>query len=254
VTEAIAPALDIAGVGLLIDGVRILEEVTFTVPRGELLAVIGPNGAGKTSLINVISGATLATSGAVHLAGRDVTRLSPHRRVRAGLGRTFQTSNLFLGLTVHENVRLAGVASRLRWSSALRPARASSALDASIAEHLSLVGLGHHSDELAGSLSHGDRRKLELAMVLIQRPDVILLDEPMAGVNIEDIDGLVELIRRVHHEEKVTVVMVEHHMDVVLDLAERIGVMHDGRLLALDTPNEITANETVQAAYVGEAL
>ncbi|WP_328394063.1 ABC transporter ATP-binding protein [Nocardia sp. NBC_00416] len=247
-------ALEAAEVGLVIDGVRILDGVTLAVPPGELLAVIGPNGAGKTSVINVLSGALAPTSGTVRIGSVDVTGWAPHRRARAGLGRTFQTSSLFVNRTVHENLRLAAVASRLTWRTVLRPARPSAALARAVAEQLALVGLADRAEDPAGSLSHGDRRKLEMAMVLIQRPEVILLDEPMAGVNSEDIAGLVELIRTVHREQQVTIVMVEHHLHVVLELAERIAVMHEGALLAIDTPERIVADDTVQAAYVGEPL
>jgi branched-chain amino acid transport system ATP-binding protein len=239
---------------LVIDGHHILEAVDLEVFRGEFMAVIGPNGAGKTSLINVLSGAMAVTSGTVELMGRDVTRLPPHRRARAGLGRTFQTSNLLLGRSLRENVRLAaraqssGLLGNLARVSTTGPAweRADEALD--------LVGLGRHAQRLASTLSHGDRRKLELAMVLAQGSEVILLDEPMAGVNVDDVRDLVSLIKRVHRTHAKTIVMVEHHMNVVLNLADRIGVMHHGALVACGSPEDIIANETVQSAYMGEPL
>ncbi|MFE0751263.1 ABC transporter ATP-binding protein [Gordonia sp. NPDC058843] len=248
------PVLSVTDVSLSIDGVRILDHVTLDVPRGELLVLIGPNGAGKTSLINVLSGAMTPSSGTVRIGTHDVTRWAPHRRARAGVGRTFQTSNLFVGRTVHENVRLAAVAGRLTWRNVLRPARPTTELAGNIAAHLELVGLAGRAGDLAANLSHGDRRKLEMAMVLISDPEVILLDEPMAGVNTDDVPGLVELIKKVHRDKGVTIVMVEHHMHVVLDLAQRIAVLVEGALLAADAPDKIVANATVQAAYVGEPL
>jgi branched-chain amino acid transport system ATP-binding protein len=215
--------------------------------------VIGPNGAGKTTLFNLISGLRRPTSGSIHLDGVDVTREPPFRRTRAGLGRTFQVSNVFPLLSVHENARLAAEAAlggTMRiWRQASRVAEATERAEWA----LERVGLGSRGAAPAGLLSHGDKRKLELAMVLAGSSRVILLDEPMAGVSMEDVDELVELIRSVHAEGR-TVLMVEHHMEVVTGLAERIAVLHHGSLLALDTPGEIMKNETVQQAYLGEPL
>lgn len=235
---------------LVIDGHQILDDVSVEVRTGEFLAVIGPNGAGKTSLINVLNGAMAPTSGRVRLLGRDVTTEQPHQRARAGLGRTFQTSNLFLGRTLRENVRLAARARQASFVRSLRPVSRESEAD----EALELVGLRHMADQPASVLSHGDRRKLELAIVMAQRCEVILLDEPMAGVNADDVDELVTLIHTVHAEQAPTIVMVEHHMNVVMNLAQRIGVMHHGAMIAVGEPDEVIANETVQTAYLGEPL
>lgn len=239
---------------LVIEGHHILTGVDVEVARGEFLAVIGPNGAGKTSLINVLSGATAPTSGTVSLVGQDVTRQSSYRRARAGLGRTFQTSNLLLGRTLRENARLAARARRSGFVGNFARVTRTGEFWNLADEALELVGLGGNAERLASTLSHGDRRKLELAMVLAQGCEVILLDEPMAGVNVDDVADLVTLIKRVHRAERKTIVMVEHHMHVVLDLAERIAVMHHGSLVATGTPEEIVANETVQSAYMGDPL
>jgi len=256
-TAAVGNGLDVAlesrSVGLLIDGHQILSDVSLTVSVGEFLAVIGPNGAGKTSLINVLNGAMAPTSGSVWLLGREVTGDPPHRRAKAGLGRTFQTSNLLLGRTLWENVRLAAGARESGFFRSLRSVRSrdeTNRIDAALEQ----VGLARLRDRTAAQLSHGDRRKLELAIVLAQGSDVILLDEPMAGVNVDDVAELVDLIRRVHAEQGLTIVMVEHHMNVVMDLAQRIGVMHHGSLIAVGEPDEIIANATVQTAYMGEPL
>jgi branched-chain amino acid transport system ATP-binding protein len=183
-----------------------------------------------------------------------VTGEPPHRRTRAGLGRTFQVSNVFPLLPALENVRLAAEAAlggTMRiWR---RAARVREAVERA-AWALGRVGLAGREAVPAGSLSHGDQRKLQLAMLLAADKRVILLDEPMAGVSAEDVEGLVELIRAVHREEGRTVLMVEHHMEVVTGLAERIAVMHHGALLACDTPAAVMANETVQQAYLGEPL
>jgi branched-chain amino acid transport system ATP-binding protein len=249
-----SPILVTRDLGLVIGGATIVADVGLEVREGELLAVIGPNGAGKTTLFNLISGLLRPTSGRVELDGSDITGEAPFRRTRAGIGRTFQVSNVFPLLDAHENVRLAAEAAlggtmRIwRRATHVREAvdRATWALDR--------VGLGARGATPAGLLSHGDKRKLELAMLLAGRPRVILLDEPFAGVSMEDVPELVELIRSVHVDEGKTVLMVEHHMEVVTGLAQRIAVLHHGSLLAVDTPDAIMGNETVQQAYLGEAL
>jgi branched-chain amino acid transport system ATP-binding protein len=248
-----SPILATRGLGLVIGGATIVADVGLEVREGELLGVIGPNGAGKTTLFNLVSGLLRPTSGTVELDGRDVTKEPPHRRTRAGLGRTFQVSNVFPLLSVHENVRLAAEAAlggTMRiWRQATRVREAVDRAHWALAR----VGLDGRGPLPAGLLSHGDKRKLELAMVLAGDSRVIMLDEPMAGVSMEDVDDLVELIRSVHGEGK-TVLMVEHHMEVVTGLAQRIAVLHHGSLLAVDTPDAIMRNETVQQAYLGEAL
>ena len=248
------PILATRDLGLDIGGARIVAGVSLEVRAGELIGIIGPNGAGKTTLFNLLSGLIRPTAGTVELRGRDVTGEPPYRRARAGLGRTFQLSSVFPLLPVHENVRLAAEADlggTLRiWRRAASVREARERAD----EALERVGLGNRAQAPAGLLSHGDKRKLELAMLLAARPDVILLDEPMAGVSAEDVDDLVELIRAVHRDERKTVLMVEHRMEVVVGLVERIAVMHHGALLAFDEPAAVMANQTVQTAYLGEPL
>jgi len=249
-----APILATRDLGLDIGGARIVADVSLEVAEGELVGIIGPNGAGKTTLFNLLSGTIRPTTGTVELDGEDVTHQPPHRRTQAGLGRTFQVSSVFPLLPVGENVRLAAEA-RIGGSLSIvrRAARFAPALDrASTA--LERVGLADRALWPAGMLSHGDKRKLEIAMLLAADPRVILLDEPMAGVSVEDVDGLVEVIRSVHSDEGRTVLLVEHRMEVVIGLAERIAVMHHGALLAFDTPDRVMADETVQTAYLGEPL
>ena len=249
-----APILATRDLGLDIGGARIVADVSLEVRAGELVGIIGPNGAGKTTLFNLLSGTVRPTTGSVELDGKDVTRDPPHRRTQAGLGRSFQVSSVFPLLSVGENVRLAaeaklgGTLNVVRRAARYRPAleRAGDALGK--------VGLASRTAWPAGMLSHGDKRKLELAMLLAGDPRVILLDEPMAGVSVEDVDGLTEVIRSVHADEGRTVLMVEHRMEVVIGLAERIAVMHHGSLLAFDTPDRVMADETVQTAYLGEPL
>ncbi len=239
------PLLATRNLGLDIGGAHIVVDVSLEVAEGELLGIIGPNGAGKTSLFNLLSGLYRPTSGTIELDGREISRQPPFRRARAGLGRTFQVSSVFPLLTALENARLAAesaLGGTLRlWR------RATSVRTAG-------VGLEGRAATQAGTLSHGDKRRLELAMALAAAPRVILLDEPMAGVSAEYVPELVELIRDVHEQASTTVLMVEHHMEVVTGLAQRIAVMHHGALLACDTPAAIMANETVQSAYLGETL
>ena len=249
-----APILATRGLGLDIGGATIVADVGLEVQRGELLAVIGPNGAGKTTLFNLVSGLLAPTSGRVELDGEDITAEPPFRRTRAGIGRSFQVSNVFPLLPALENVRLAAEAAlggTLRiWR---RAARVREAIDRA-QWSLARVGLADRAHVPAVGLAHGDKRKLELAMLLAGDPKVLLLDEPMAGVSMENVPELVELIRSVHADEGRTVLMVEHHMEVVTGLAQRIAVMHHGRLLAVDTPQAIMRDPTVQQAYLGEPL
>jgi branched-chain amino acid transport system ATP-binding protein len=248
-----SPILATRDLGLVIGGATIVTGIGLEVREGELVGVIGPNGAGKTTLFNLVSGLLRPTSGRVEMDGADVTGDPPFRRARAGLGRTFQVSNVFPLLPVLENVRLAAEAAlggTMRvWRLAARVREAVERAEWA----LERVGLGGRGSVPAGLLSHGDKRKLELAMVLAGESRVILLDEPMAGVSMEDVPELVELIRSVHGEGK-TVLMVEHHMEVVTGLAQRIAVLHHGSLLAVDTPDAIMRNELVQQAYLGEPL
>ncbi len=247
------PILATHDLGLDIGGARIVADVSLEVREGELVGIIGPNGAGKTTLFNLLSGTLRPTAGSIELDGRDVTGDPPHRRTQAGLGRSFQVSSVFPLLSVGENVRLAAEA-RLGGTLSLvrRAVRFQPALERAGAA-LAKVGLLDRIAWPAGMLSHGDKRKLEIAMLLAGDPRVILLDEPMAGASVEDVDGLVDVIRSVHAEGR-TVLLVEHRMEVVIGLAQRIAVMHHGSLLAFDTPERVMADETVQTAYLGEPL
>ncbi|WP_123816599.1 ABC transporter ATP-binding protein [Myceligenerans xiligouense] len=246
-----APALEVRGLSLTIGGARILTGVDLRVTPGELLGVIGPNGAGKTTLFNLISGIHRPTAGQVLLDGADVTGATVAARSRAGLGRTFQTSSLFPRLSVMENVRLATQRRRGGSLSVLSFPRRDDAASAEAVEHLVTVGLAQRSGVAAGDLSHGDKRKLEIAVLLAMGSSVVLLDEPMAGLGTADVPGLVRVIRDLKATGR-TVLMVEHHMDVVLGLADRVAVMHHGELLICDTPERVMADETVRTAYLGD--
>ncbi|MGW0933814.1 ABC transporter ATP-binding protein [Streptomyces sp. NPDC002666] len=246
-----APVLRMDGIGWSVGGATIVQDITLSVREGEFLAFIGPNGAGKTSLFNLISGLTLPTAGTIALDGADITDRPVHLRARRGIGRTFQTSSLWPAMTVADHVRLAAQAAR---GGSYRLWRRADPYTAEVAGVLERTGLGHRARATAAELSHGEKRKLELAVLLVGEPRLMLLDEPMAGVSAEEVPALTELIRTLHREEGRTVLMVEHHMDVLLGLADRLAVMHHGRLLALDTPEAVTADPTVQQAYLGEGL
>jgi branched-chain amino acid transport system ATP-binding protein len=239
------------GVGWKVGGAQILHDVSLTVGTGELLGIIGPNGAGKSSLVNILSGVTRPSSGRILLRDKDVTRSSATARARMGLARSFQTSALFDGLTAGENVRLAVQAAGPAPFSPFRAAGPASG--PRVDDLLERVRMPGRGATLARDLSHGDRRKLELAMALASSPSTLLLDEPMAGVSAEDVDGLTEIIGEVR-DSGVAVAMVEHHMHVVLGLADRVAVLHHGELLAVGAPAEVTSDERVQQAYLGEAL
>ncbi len=232
----------------------IVDGITLAVERGEFVTIIGPNGAGKTSLFNLLSGLYHPTTGRVELLGIDITRQPPYARARAGLGRSFQASSVLLGLTVLENVRLAVQARRGGSFAFWRQAARDTGAVERAREVLGWVGLDDWAALPAGLLAHGDKRKLELAILLAGEFEVLLLDEPTAGVAVEDVPGMIDVIRAVHRDQSKTVVMVEHRMDVIVGLSDRIAVMHHGRLLALDTPDRVMADEEVQAAYLGEPL
>jgi branched-chain amino acid transport system ATP-binding protein len=248
------PALETRNLGWHVGGVRIVDDVSLAVAPGEFVAVIGPNGAGKTSLLNLLSGLRRPSAGHVLCNGADITRLAVHKRSHLGIGRSFQSSAVFGSLSVEENVRLAVQSHRGGSLRAWPRRRADAEVARTSAEILEQVGLASRSSSNAKSLSHGDKRKLEIALMLACAPRVLLLDEPMAGVSAEDVPGLVSVIRGVASQDERSVVMVEHHMDVVLDLADRVAVMHHGALLICDRPDVVIADPTVQTAYLGEGL
>ncbi|MFC5337065.1 ABC transporter ATP-binding protein [Leucobacter denitrificans] len=245
-------ALRVEGLGLKIGGATILKDVNLDVPQGSIVGVIGPNGAGKTTLFNVISGLVTPTSGSVHLHGDDITRTSVAARARAGLGRTFQTSSYFPMLTVLENVRLAAQVSEGGSNSLFHFPKRGDTATVKALESLEKVGLAHKAETLAGDVSHGDKRKLEIAVLLVSEASLVLLDEPMAGVASGDVTGLVQNIRDLQQETQCTVLMVEHHIDVLLGFVDRVAVMYFGNIIAFDSPQNIMENPTVQSAYLGK--
>ncbi len=243
-------ALAVRGLGWRVGGLTILAQIDLEVRRGELVSVIGPNGAGKTSLINLVSGVHAPNTGRIELFGEDVTSLRPAERARRGVGRTFQTSSLFPGLSVEENVRLAAQAALGGSLDLLATPRGDDEAHRRAESALERVGLGSRRRDTVAELSHGDKRKLEIAVVLAGEPRVLLLDEPTAGVSAEETQPLIELIGQVHGSGT-TVVMVEHRMEFVVDVSDRIVVLHQGELLTVGTPAEVMSDERVRTAYLG---
>ena len=228
----------------------VTDDVSLSVEPGELHAVIGPNGAGKTTLIHQISGMLPSGSGQVLFAGEDITRLPMHRRARRGLARSFQITSILAGFSALENVALAVQA---RSGSSFRfcgHAAGERALNEPAMECLDLVGLGNRAPVPAGLLSHGEKRQLELAIALATNPKLLLLDEPLAGTGHEESLRVVETLRRL--KSRLTIMLIEHDMDAVFSLADRVSVLVYGRLIATDTPERIRANAEVRAAYLGE--
>ena len=230
-----------------------VRDVSMQVQVGELRAIIGPNGAGKTTFFNLISGFFRPNSGTIVFDDHDVTALSAQKRVALGMARTFQITEIFPELTVLENVRIgAEVAAGFRLRPWLRPDETAS-IDKRIDEILRLVNLESKAHRLVGELAHGDQRAAEIAMALTLRPRLLLLDEPTAGMGDQETYDITQLIRRLHRDSNFTIVLIEHDMRVVFHLADRITVLDQGAVLAEGTPEDIAANENVQAAYLGKA-
>ncbi len=230
-----------------------VSDVSMVVEPGELRAVIGPNGAGKTTFFNLISGMLPPTSGRIVFDGEDITKLLPARRVWRGMARTFQITEIFPELTVRENLRIpveGAAGHRLRpWMSR----EVAQEMAARVSELMDMGGLTEKADRLVGELPHGDQRATEIMMSLALRPRLLLLDEPTAGMGDQETYDITKLIRRLHKDQRLTIVLIEHDMRVIFHLADRIMVLAEGSVLAEGTPDEIAANERVQAAYLGKA-
>ena len=221
-------------------GLKAVDNVDFDLPAGEVRALIGPNGAGKTTFVGMLSGRIPASAGTVTFDGRDITSLPAHRRIRAGMAYTFQITSVFSRLPVAENVALA-----LRW----RTGDDVAATDRQVAEALDRVGIADRADQLAGDLSYGHQRLLEIAMGLSQKPRLLILDEPTQGLADSEIVDFVALIRGLAGD--MTVLLIEHNINVVMQTADAITVLNFGAVLANGTPTEIRNNAAVQAAYLG---
>ena len=230
-----------------------VNNISMNVEPGELRAIIGPNGAGKTTFFNLITGFFAPTSGRILFDGQDISALLPARRVWLGMARTFQVTEVFPELTVRENLRISvEVASGLRLRAWLSHGD-DDKIRSRVSELIDMGNLGGKAERQVGELSHGDQRATEIMMALALRPRLLLLDEPTAGMGDQETYDITQLIRRLHKESKLTIVLIEHDMRVVFHLADRIMVLYQGKFLAEGTPPEITANKAVQTAYLGQA-
>jgi branched-chain amino acid transport system ATP-binding protein len=238
------PLLTTKGLSRNFGGLRAVDSVDFALMPGEIRAVIGPNGAGKTTFVSLVCGRIPSSEGSVTFESRDITRLPAHQRVRAGIAYTFQITSIFANLTAYDNVALAVQRHLIDGEGTHR-----NELHAGTIEALARVGLRDYANAEAGNLSYGHQRLLEVAMGLALRPRLIILDEPTQGLSDGEIEGFVALVREIAAEA--TVLLIEHNMDVVMQLADRITVMERGRILAEGTPEAIRADDAVQRAYLG---
>ena len=232
-------------------GLAAVNAVSLEVKMGELHAVIGPNGAGKSTLINMLSGDLPPTSGRVSIDGRDVTGFAAHQISRMGVGRSYQKTNVFLSFTAFENCRLAAQSRQKSSMRFFRPAAKLAEVNRTAREALAVAGLEARAESPASALSHGEQRQLEIAMTLATRPKLLLLDEPLAGMGADESSSMVALLKRLVQTH--AILLVEHDMDAVFALADRLTVMVDGQVLASGRPAEIRANAEVQEAYLGES-
>jgi branched-chain amino acid transport system ATP-binding protein len=243
------PILRLRGIGRRFGGVHAVRDVDLEVFPGERRAILGPNGAGKTTLFNVVSGEFPPTSGSVELFGRDVTHLPTRKRAKLGLTRTFQTSRLFLGLSVEDNLYLAVLGVQKGHLRPLRLPGSEGPRRRRARELAAKVGLEDQLGTLVGALSHGEQRQLEVAMARAGDPKLMMLDEPAAGLSRGERIELTELLLNLDRE--VTLILIEHDMDVALTVAERVTMMHDGGVIVEGTPAEIRANTLVHELYLG---
>jgi branched-chain amino acid transport system ATP-binding protein len=228
-----------------------VDSVSVSVPHNHFKSIIGPNGAGKTTFFNLLSGQLMPTEGQVLFKGNEITKLSPTKRTRAGIGRSFQITNVFPNLTVMENVRLAVQSHEGVRFQMLRHFRSFKKFEEQAEEWLKLVLLDDKKDALARNLAHGEKRKLEIAMLLALNTEVLLLDEPTAGMSLEEVPAILDVIRKIKQRGDRTIILIEHKMDMIMDLSDSIMVLFNGALLADGTPEEIMKNEMVQSAYLG---
>jgi len=242
-------ALTLRGIEKRFAGLQVLSGIDLTVEDGERHAVIGPNGAGKSTLFNIISGLVPPTSGQVFYRNKDITRHSPQDLARIGIGRSFQIINIFPALTVYNNIRSAVVSRRGRRFDFWHRLNSIKEVADETRAVLATIGLLDRRDEPGTALSYGEQRRLEIALTIALQPDLLLLDEPCAGLDADDTRRVIDLIRRI--TEGRTLIMVEHDMNVVFGIADRVSVIYYGRVLATGTPDEIRANKQVQDAYLG---
>jgi branched-chain amino acid transport system ATP-binding protein len=231
-------------------GVKAVDGVNLAIPRGELRAIIGPNGAGKTTLFNLLTGHIRHDAGAIYFKGEEISKSPPHHVSRKGIGRTFQITSIFRRMTALENVQVALMTHRRQHFHIFRPAKTLYQEEALAL--LERVGLRDEAWKPSGILSHGDQKRLELAIALAGKPDLLMLDEPTAGMAPRERQEIMRLVERIGRAENLTIVFTEHDMDIVFAVAERITVMHQGSVIAEGMPEEVRADREVQRVYLGE--
>jgi branched-chain amino acid transport system ATP-binding protein len=231
-------------------GLQATRDVSYQMQTGELSAIIGPNGAGKSTFFNLLTGFHKADSGRVFFQGKDITNRPPHRIARLGIARAFQISNIYLALTTYENVRQAVLAQQKKTLNFFTPARRLAKQET--LELLEVTGLAEHVDRVAGNLSQGDKKRLELAIALGCKPELLFLDEPTAGMSGEETHDTMNLVKRLNQEMALTILFTEHDMAVVFGYARRLTVLHLGSIIAEGSPEEVRSNEMVQKIYLGE--
>jgi branched-chain amino acid transport system ATP-binding protein len=247
--EHAEPILRLRGIGRRFGGLHAVRDVDLDVVHGERRAILGPNGAGKTTLFNVISGDFPPTSGSIEFLGQDVTALPPRVRAKLGMGRTYQKSRLFLGLPVEDNLYLAVLGVQTGHFRPVIVPRRDQQLREQARELARVVGLAGREKTLVGSLSHGEQRQLEVAMARASNPKLMMLDEPASGLSRGERVALTDLLLTL--DRSITLILIEHDMDVALRVAERVTMMHEGRVIVEGTPQEIRANQTVHDLYLG---
>ena len=233
-------------------GLVAVDNVSIVIKKQTMHAIIGPNGAGKTTLFNLLSGVMPPTTGQVFYKGNDITHVSPQKRAHLGIGRSFQITNIFPNLTVLENIRLAAQAMGKDNFKLFKLADSFTQYIEKAEEVISTVGLTGREWILARNLPHGEKRKLELGIMLACDPELLLFDEPTAGMSSEQVPELMEIINKVVHEKERTAILVEHRMDMVMSISDTVTVMNQGRILAEGSPHEIANNKLVQTAYLGD--
>jgi branched-chain amino acid transport system ATP-binding protein len=231
-------------------GLQATFDVNYEMQTGELSAIIGPNGAGKSTFFNLLTGYHKADSGRVSFQGKNITNWPPHRISRLGIARAFQVSNIYLALTTYENVRQAILAQQKKTLNFFTPARRLAQKET--LELLEVTGLMQHSDRVAGNLSQGDKKRLELAIALGSKPELLFLDEPTAGMSGEETHETMKLVKRLNQEMELTILFTEHDMAVVFGYARRLTVLHQGSIIAEGSPEEVRSNEMAQKIYLGE--
>jgi branched-chain amino acid transport system ATP-binding protein len=246
--------LEVRGVTRSFGGLRALQDVAFSVEKGEIRAVIGPNGAGKSTLFNVMTGLLAPDSGEVLFNGERISGVPPYRIIRKGIGRSFQITNIFQRMTVFENVQVALFANHGKSRNPFGLARRYPTIAAEALAILSQVGLAEKHEMSASILSHGDQKRLEIAISLASRPRLLMLDEPTAGMSRFESRETVALLQRISREQGLTLIFTEHDMDIVFAISERIMVLQQGAVIADGTPAEIKANPEVRKAYLGEEI